>query len=328
MRAAIEARSLHDHLRRWVSEGLIDDEQARHIEELEFPAAAGAPPVVSRSQGPSAVEVLGYVGALLALIAAVLAVSQLWPDITVGAEMAFAAAACVLLLVAGLAVRVEADPALQRLRSALWFGSAVGLVAFAGLWAGDTAWQSVSVVLLVAAVSSAAFTALWFATRAVAPLLAMFAAGSLLVGAAASRLDTSLVPWTAGIAVWCFSVLWAAGTRTGVLVPRAAAELAAPVGMLVGALLTMSTVGGPPFGIATVAVILTAGVRLDRMALVGVGAIGILAVVPETMTRYLPDSAAAPLAVFVVGLTLVTLAIWLARRRRHRPTDADRSPDG
>ena len=39
-------------------------------------------------------------------------------------------------------------------------------------------------------------------------------------------------------------------------------------------------------------------------------------VVPRTAARYLPESAAAPLAVFVVGLLLVGVALWLARVSR------------
>jgi hypothetical protein len=38
-------------------------------------------------------------------------------------------------------------------------------------------------------------------------------------------------------------------------------------------------------------------------------------VVPQTAERYLPTSAAAPLAVFAVGTVLVGSAVWLAKRR-------------
>jgi hypothetical protein len=38
--------------------------------------------------------------------------------------------------------------------------------------------------------------------------------------------------------------------------------------------------------------------------------------VPQTAARYLPQSVAAPLAVFTVGLVLLGVALWLARARR------------
>jgi hypothetical protein len=38
--------------------------------------------------------------------------------------------------------------------------------------------------------------------------------------------------------------------------------------------------------------------------------------VPQTAARYLPQSVAAPLAVFCVGLSLLGVALWLARARK------------
>ncbi len=46
------------------------------------------------------------------------------------------------------------------------------------------------------------------------------------------------------------------------------------------------------------------------------GARGVLQVVPQTASRYLPQSVAAPLAVFCVGVALLGVALWLARARR------------
>jgi hypothetical protein len=45
---------------------------------------------------------------------------------------------------------------------------------------------------------------------------------------------------------------------------------------------------------------------------------GVVQIVPQTAIRYLPASAAAPLAVFVVGVLLVGIALWLARSSRVR----------
>jgi hypothetical protein len=40
--------------------------------------------------------------------------------------------------------------------------------------------------------------------------------------------------------------------------------------------------------------------------------------VPQTVERYLPGSAATPLAIFVIGLALFAAARWVARRRSAR----------
>ena len=42
---------------------------------------------------------------------------------------------------------------------------------------------------------------------------------------------------------------------------------------------------------------------------------GVLLVVPQTANRYLPASAAAPVAIFAVGAVMLGSAVWLARRR-------------
>lgn len=49
--------------------------------------------------------------------------------------------------------------------------------------------------------------------------------------------------------------------------------------------------------------------------LVALGAVGVLLVVPQTATRYLPTSAAVPVAIFVTGVVMLGSAVWLARRR-------------
>jgi hypothetical protein len=46
--------------------------------------------------------------------------------------------------------------------------------------------------------------------------------------------------------------------------------------------------------------------------------VGVLLVVPQTAIRYLPASAGVPLAVFVAGLALVAVALWLAKHRSPR----------
>ena len=60
---------------------------------------------------------------------------------------------------------------------------------------------------------------------------------------------------------------------------------------------------------------LAAGVLLRQAWLVALGAVGVLLVTPQITSRYLPTSAAAPLAILVVGVVLLGSAVWLARHR-------------
>ena len=149
---------LRKHLDRWVAEGLIDTAQATRIETAETPAT-GSPAAGSSATGsraPLVAEALGYAGGVLAIAAGLYLVRDFWPNLSTGAVLAFAAAACAALGAGGAAVRATSDPALRRLRSVLWLLSTVSLAAFAGTLA-DQVWGfgPASTTLVTAAVSAA-----------------------------------------------------------------------------------------------------------------------------------------------------------------------------
>ena len=77
----------------------------------------------------------------------------------------------------------------------------------------------------------------------------------------------------------------------------------------------MQVAAGHVLALATVAGLLAAGVLIRQAWLVALGAFGVLLVIPQISARYLPMSAAAPLAILVVGVALVGSAVWLARHR-------------
>jgi uncharacterized membrane protein YidH (DUF202 family) len=78
----------------------------------------------------------------------------------------------------------------------------------------------------------------------------------------------------------------------------------------------MEVAAGHVLALLTVAALLAAGVALRRVWLLGLGAYGIVQVVPQTAVRYLPESVGAPLALFAIGLVLLGVALWLARSHR------------
>jgi hypothetical protein len=319
---------LRKHLDRWVAEGLIDTAQATRIETAETPAAGSpaagssasgsraAGPRATGSRAPLAAEALGYAGGVLAIAAGLYLVRDLWPNLSTGAVLAYAAAACAALGAGGAAVRATSDPALRRLRSVLWLLSTVSLAAFAGTLA-DQVWGfgPASTTLVTAAVSAAYGAALWRRTRAVLQHLAVFASLAVLAGTAAARLDPGLGAWGPGLAIWAMSVLWGVAVMRGYLPPGATGYFAAGIGVLAGAQLTMQVAAGYALALATVAGLLAAGVLLRQAWLVVLGAFGVLLVTPQITTRYLPMSAATPVAIFVVGAVLLGSAVWLARRR-------------
>jgi Predicted membrane protein (DUF2157) len=330
------APDLYDLLGRWVADGLIDTGQAERIEAAEAarlsPASSGQAAAARPASGPGqrralAVEALGYLGGALVLVAGFIAVGQLWPDITTNAELAFAAGGAIALLVAGAAIRTD-DPPLGRLRSVLWLMSTASLAAFMGVLAAQV-WDfgGISAALVMAAASTVYATALWWRTRVPLQHLVLFASAAVLVGTGIAWAGPGLEAWGPGFGVWGLSVLWAIAVYRGYLVPRDIGYLAVAIGLLVGAQMTMAMAAGQALALVTVAGLLVAGVALRRVALLGLGAVGVIITVPQTATRYLPESFGAPLAVLIVGLVLLGMALWLAKARK-RSASAGAAGDG
>jgi hypothetical protein len=265
-------------------------------------------------------EALGYAGGVLAIAAGIYMVRDLWPSPSTGAVLAFAAVAWVVLGAGGAAVRTTGDPAFRRLRSVLWLLSTVSLAAFTGTLADQVGkFGPDSTTLITAAASAAYGAALWWRTRAVLQHLVVFASLAVLVGTAVGRLDPGAGAWGPGLGIWALSALWGVAVMRGYLPPVVTGYIAAGIGLLAGAQLTMQVAAGHVLALATVAGLLAAGVLLRQAWLVALGAVGVLLVTPQTTSRYLPTSAAAPLAILVVGVVLLGSAVWLARHRAGSP---------
>jgi len=265
---------------------------------------------------PLVAEALGYAGGVLAVAAGIYMAGELWPGLSTGAVLAFAAVAWVVLGAGGAAIRTTGDPALRRLRSVLWLLSAVSLAAFTGTLA-DQIWGfgPADTTLVTAAASAAYGTALWWRMRAVLQHLAVFASLAVLVGTAVDRLWPHVGAWAPGLGIWALSAVWGAAVMRGYLPPVVTGYIAAGIGLLAGAQLVMQVAAGGALALATVAGLLAAGVLLRQTWPVVLGAAGVLLFVPQTATRYLPASAAAPVAIFAVGVVMLGSAVWLARRR-------------
>jgi hypothetical protein len=314
---SVPGTDLHGQLARWVAEGLIDAGQATRIEEAEAGTQQHRAPATAPRRVPLVVEALGYLGGVLAVVAAFIAVGQLWPDIPTSAQLAFAAAAAAALGIAAAVLVTGDDPAFGRLRSVLWTLSTASLAAFTGVLASEVGgFDPNGTTLTLSAAAGVYAGVLWWRTRAPLLHVTTFAYAAVLTGAAIATAGPGLGVWAVGLGVWCLSALWGAAAFRGYFVPRDVGYVVAAAGLLAGAQLTMGAATGHMLALATVAGLLAAGVALRRVWVLALGALGVLTVVPRTVTRYLPQGLAAPLAVLIVGLVLLGLALWLAKTRR------------
>lgn len=307
-------RALREQLARWTDAGLIDAAQAGRIEAAELARAPEAP----HRRLPLVAEVLGYVGAFIALVAAGIAVRQFWRTVPPGVELAFAAVAGTGLTVAGGMLRTGADPAFARLRGVLWLLATASATAFVAVLTHSFLRLSGSnVALLSEAAWLACAVPFFWRNRSSLAHLAVFAGAVALAETGLNRIDPGVHAWGVGLVLWVLSALWGSVVYRGYLVPRTIGLVAGGVGVLVGAGLTMEVAAGQALAVLTVAGLLALGIVSRRVLLIGIGAVGTAWVVPDTAGRYLPGLVVAPLAVAVVGLVLLGIALWLARTRKH-----------
>jgi hypothetical protein len=123
-----------------------------------------------RSDGPSEqqrlpiiAEALGYVGGALLIVGIGLAVGRSWADLSTGGRIGVVGAVAVGLLVAGAAVPRRGDPALERLRSALWVLSIAATALLTGIITHDALELEggPSITFWVASVAAVQSATLW-----------------------------------------------------------------------------------------------------------------------------------------------------------------------
>jgi len=308
---------LREQLEGWMAQGLVDAGQMARIEAAEAARSSGVAPLATARRMPLVAEALAYVGAVFTVVAGFIAVPQLWPNITAGAELAFAGVTAAVLLLVGLVLLTDADPPVARLRSFMWLASTAGFAAFAGLLVGPWFWDlAPSTGALVAEAGVTAYAvALWSRSRATLQHLAAFFAIATLIATGIGKASPGSEPWGLGLGIWVLSLLWGGAVHRGNLPPRTAGYIAAGIGLLVGAQLTMELAAGQALAVMTVAGVLAAGVALRRLFLIGLGTVGAIVVLPQVMSRYLPSGVGTTASVFTVGLVMLGVALWLVRSR-------------
>ena len=325
MAESAATKALQDQLTRWTAAGLIDARQAGQIQAAEAARIAAMP----HRRLPLVAEVLGYVGAAIALTAAAITVHQFWKHVPPAVELAFTVIAAVGLLVAGAAVHAGTEPAFARLRSVLWLLATASATGFVGVLTHRYLHLSDGTIGLLAAAAWLACTVpLWWRTKSPLQHTAAFGGVIALAETGLNRIDPHVGAFGAGLALWIVAGLWAIAVYRDYLPPRNSGLALSAAGLLAGALISSDAAAGQVLAVVTVAGLLTVGVMTRRVLMIVIGAIGVTYVVPDSASRYLPGSVGPPLAVAVVGLILFGIALWLARTRRSAVgTDLNDQPD-
>jgi hypothetical protein len=300
-------------LDRWQDAGLISPDQRAAILAHEEARTPAAPPAMAR--GPIVAEVLGYLGAVLAIVGVGIVVARANLSDLQGAVLAVVLG--VLLTGLSFAVPEERGGSWWRFRQVVALLGLVGLVVATGLAVGgeDLAHRSGSVTAFACGAVALGVGSILHAGRdRPLPLLACFAGLVAAVLGATTSWDTDGIATAAGLTV--AAIAWGAAAWRGWLRPSwlslglgtglailALAPLAELRGLLGWALAT--TVSG---------ILLLTAYRLRRGAVLVValllGPIVLSAAVTEAHALW----AAAAVGVFLAAFGLVALrTAWPAR---------------
>ncbi|GAA3592338.1 hypothetical protein [Kribbella ginsengisoli] len=256
-------------------------------------------------------EALAYVGGVVLLTGIGLVAARYWPDLQDSARLAITATAALVLLSGGLAIPGQ-SPAARRLRGTIWLGSTAAAVLFFGLLGDTLGWRPMNITLLAGLGSSAYAVVPWLLSKRMAgPQLVLVVTTLVAAGAIGAHANAQYWP---GLAVWFAALEWFLLAHGSLVRAEHVTQLAAAAGLVVGSGMMMPLDIGIIVGLVTVAGLLVYAFRGWNLALVTIGAIGALQILPIAVNEWFPGRLVAPLVLLAAGLILVGTAVVLARR--------------
>jgi hypothetical protein len=306
---------LDEVLERLVARDVLTMEQAAAV-RAEY--AEAQIPTAGASRIPPVVEAAGYLGAVLAAVAAIFVVARFWAELAPWSQLAVLALVAGALWVGGR--WVEAPGAVERrITSFLWFWS-IGAVAWAGWIAGEgvLGLRSETALFWLSVAATAYAAALWRRLPTAPLQLALFGGvqGVFLFGLA--LLERPPTEWFGAI-VWVIGLAWGVLAWGGLVSPVRAAFAFSGIAAGIGAQVTVFAAArgwGLSLGFVTAALAMGTGTRWAQPALTAIGTVVLAVILPQAMTTWFPGSLAAPLAVLLSGLVLLGGALATVRSRR------------
>lgn len=310
---------LNHQLEVWVGDGIITGEQAemmrRSVAQPEAPAEREE--VEFEGRIPIITEILGYVGAALAIWAVFFLVSEFWGTLSDWAQASLFGALAVALFAAGTALRDVIEPALSRLSGVLWAGSIVALGGTLFMLFDPIAGLEPEVVwTLVGAIAAVGAGVMYRSRPSVAQHVMLFAA-VLTTIVSLLTLGPEAEIFFFGLVVWAYGLVWIMVSRSGVLQPLGSGMVLGAFAMLIGAQMAVGDGAsvGTLLGLATAGLLAGAGVMLKEKLTIILGGIGIFWFVPQTMFHFFGEAMGGMFGLFVSGLLLIGLAIWFGRHK-------------
>lgn len=296
----------------WVSAGIITPEQGGQI--LARSGATSVPGAEPLRMGAVAVEALGYLGGVVVVVGCALLASLYWSDLSDAVQVVLLTAVALILLAAGIAVPQRLDGLAVRLRSVLWAGTTAATVATLVVYTANF-WSASALEhqgVFVTGAATVLAVALWARHRVILQQVVMMALAAVTAGMLIADVGSEEA-WP-GTGVWVVGLVWLALGWAGMLRPARLARALGAATMIIGSMITGGTDGGTVLMLVTAVAVVALAVLVRDLALLVVGALGLLQAIPAAVSLWFPNSLVAALALLVVGVGLVGLAVWIARR--------------
>jgi hypothetical protein len=316
-------------LRRWATDGLLTEEQAAAI--LAAEQARVQPPAAAPTRPVSVtVELLGYLGGILAIIGASLLAARFWRDLGISTRLTLLGLVAVALWAAGAVVHEHANPALWRLRGVLWLLSSAAVAFFAGLFCADVLDLGGEAVAMVTGFATAAHAgALWLGRPRPLQQLACLAGVVVTVGGGVGVVGGTQT--VIGLTMWVVGVGWVLLAWYKLLPPTGVALLAGAVVALSGAqaMAIDSRAAGLLLGLASAVGLLLVGMAARRLALAGVGIAGVVVFLPTKVVHFFAGTVGVPVLILLSGVALLAVTLVILRVRlpwAHAPAPMPSDP--
>jgi len=311
---------LNRHLERWLHEGIVSAEQAELMRQsLVADSAEPDGRHEPERRIPLVTEILGYVGAALAVWAVMFMAMEFWEKLNDWTQASLFAGLSLVLFVAGAALLDALEPAIKRLSAVLWSASVVSLGGMVFIISDAVAGYDEPLTWsLIGSIAALAAGFMLWRQESTTQHVTLFAATIIAI---ASLLALGPNPdfFFYGLVVWVFGLVWAAASRFGLLRPRDPGMVLGSLSMLVGAQMAVDDSGlstaGVLLGLATAGLLAGAGIVLREKLTITLGGIGIFWFIPQAMFHFFGEAMGAMFGLLISGVLLIGLATWFARHK-------------
>ncbi len=318
LRGALTRAAARGQITTETADSILASEASEAVEAL---TADGRP----RRVATPAVEAIGYLGSVLALVGVGFLVGRAWDDIGQPGRIGLFGGLSALFLVVGLLMRHEDESVIWRLRNFVLLLSTGALAGCTAVVAVDTiGWRGEPVTISIGLVTAVFSGVLWALRDRPAQHATTMIGIIVAVGAAMGWWGG---PGALGLTTTAISALWLVLAKFDLVPPGSMATLLGLAGVLVGPAITSDPFGrwAPLVGLAIALALLGYGAIVHRFEFTGFGAIGLFGYLTSAVNRWFGDSLKAPGVLVVSGIALLTATLILVKRGRGND-DGHRTP--